>query len=251
MYSFLKNGISLFYAERELAGAKTFYFLLYAELENGETYNGHLVSCELAKYHITHITHCSALNNIKHNFKLFYNVRKSILMICRNKVLKLIQLVDLMNIKNVIILLYLIKSRIKKIIKNFIILRAKICTYITIISSAGSREVYSIIETRNVVKIKNVKLKIHTKTATQCDHVKPSVNCNKLAISTRSEATAGAAAREMTPLVEGVSAGASRRLARWPMVGRPSETRGYKRGRRGSSRAQCATNIPCINIGRK
>jgi len=173
--------------------------------------------------------------NTKPNFKLFYNVRKSKLMIYRNKVLKLIQLVDLMNIKNAIILLYLIKSRIKKIIKNMIILRAKIRTYIAIISSAGSREVYSIIETRNVAKIKNVKLEIHARTTTQHDHVKSSVKCNKLAISTRSEVTAGAAAREMTPLVEGVAAGASRRLARWPMVGRPSETRGYKRRRRGSS----------------
>jgi len=42
-YSFSKTGKSLFYAERELAGAKIFYFLLYKELKNGETYNNHLV----------------------------------------------------------------------------------------------------------------------------------------------------------------------------------------------------------------
>jgi len=155
---------------------------------------------------------------------------------------------NLISIRKVIILFSLIESRIKRGIKNIIILRAKICTYNTVIDSAESRELYSATETRNIVQVKNIKSELRVEAAIQCDYVNSSVNYNKLAISARSEATAGTSAREMTPLVESVAAGASRRLARWPMVGRPSKIRGYKRRRRGSSRAQCATNIPCINI---
>jgi len=206
---------------------------------------------EREKHPVRHTTRGNLLYIIEVNFKGDYNVRKSRLMMCRNKVFKLIQLRDIMNIEKVIILLYLIKSRIKRIIENIIILRDVIRTCIAVVDSAGSREMYTTIKKRSIVKVKNIRPGLHAEAAVQRDYVKYRVNYDQLVISARSEATVGASAREMTPLVGSVAAGASRRLARWPMVERPSETRGYKRRRRGSSRAQCATKIPCSNIERK
>jgi len=98
---------------------KTSYKLYYCIMLNGNwRERKHFIffyrAQECVKYPVMYTTRYDSLNNIKLNFKLVYNVRKSRLMMCRNKVFKLIQLMDIMNIEKVIILLYLIKSRIKR-----------------------------------------------------------------------------------------------------------------------------------------
>lgn len=74
-------------------------------------------------------------------------------------------------------------------IKNIIILRAKICTYNIVIDSAETRESHSATETRKIVQVKNNKPELHVEAAIQRDYVSSNVNYDKLTISARSEAT--------------------------------------------------------------
>jgi len=71
---------------------------------------------------------------------------------------------------------------------------------------------------------------IHVQEAEYPDSMYLRTNKNVINNKARSEVIARTPARRMTPLAEGVAAGASRRLAGRPVVGRPLETEGIKGG---------------------
>jgi len=186
------------------------------------------IAQERIKYLSMYIIFYRLSSNFKLAFKSFYNMRnrrKVQLISNMNKVSKLIQLVGLINIRKVIVLFSFINSRIKRMIKNIIILRAKICIYDIVIDSVETRESHSATETREIVQVNNNRLGLHVGTAIQRDYGSYNANYAKLAISARSETNARTPARKITPLAESVAAGASRRLARRPMVGRRVERR--------------------------
>jgi len=93
-----------------------------------------------------------------------------------------------------------------------------------------ARNSYLKSETRRPPDVIIVIHELHVRETKYLDSIGLRPKNNRSDDNARSEVIARMPAQRMTPLAEGVAAGASRRLAGRPMVGRPLETKGIKGG---------------------